>query len=187
MWFTLVVMAALVLHFSFTLVYSVPALKVPQTLRDKSYTYSYPFFHQTWSVFAPNLPEYSTQLEFRVYRNDAWTEYTDATAALGTKGGHTAETIEQAMCSGLAYQLANNMFASHGRLDLQHVVESKSYGRAIYFVHAIGRRMYGSPVGDSLQMRLQFRFTPSPDQARNYQYSTFVFPSYALPKVEVRP
>lgn len=187
MWFTVLVAVSLLVHFSLTLVYSVPAMKVPAAVRDKAYVYSYPFFHQTWSLFAPDLPEYDVDLEFRVFHQQAWTAYTDASEALEQSSGSTAETLEQAMCSGLAYQLANNMYTSNGQRQLEHVLESKLYGRAIYFAHGVAQRLYGRPVGDSLQMRLQFRFTPAPEAARNYQFSAFAFPAYALPKAEVAP
>jgi hypothetical protein len=178
--------AWLFLHFGLTLIYNFQQLPVPGKIRNFSNAYCAPLFHQNWKLFAPDLPEYNVNLESRFYKNGQWLDWKDVSEGNGFAADGKMEYVEQSITSGLAYQVANNLYTANSRVQFDHIVESNEYHRAIYFAAELARRVAVEDVGDSIQLRLQFRFTPSPDKARTRQFSQLVFPSYDLRK-EARP
>lgn len=146
-------------HFILTGIYSFQMLPVPWQLRSFSNTYSAPFFHQNWKLFAPVVPEYSQQLYVRYYYNDEWTEFQDVSEKFGFGATSKVEYMEQTTCSGLAYQLANNMYWVNGEQRLDRVQQSLDYGRAVYFCERM-LRFKGNIHADSLQLQVHFKFDP---------------------------
>jgi len=172
--FALVWMGWLALHFLLTTVYATREVPVPETVREWSDAYSIPLFHQNWKLFAPGVPEYNVELRYRVLSRGEWSEFTDASN--GNDVHSVTETIEQSICTGLGWQVANNLYYDDIGQKFDRIVASGHYQRALFFIvrrlDSPGKQI---PI-DSLQMQLQFRFTPAPDAAFNYQVSELNLP-----------
>lgn len=165
----------LVVHFALTLIYSVRELKVPDMVRQVSDEYTIPLFHQNWKLFAPDVPEYDVQLFFSTSDSGIWSEFHDVSEFHGFGRHSNMETVEQSICGGLGWQVANNLYTTDLEMKFDRIVESGQYNKAVYFVE----KMHDTgdlDMPDSLQLQLRFRFTPDPHGAFNYQYSQLSFP-----------
>lgn len=175
----------MIAHFSITGIYVLRQLPVPEVVRIWTDIYSAPLFHQNWKLFAPDVPEYNTELEFRNYKNGAWSNWSDVSLANGYAVPSPIETIEQSICTSLAWQVSHNFYTKDTRQQFDRIVASFDYGRAIYFAHALYERTHGEATGDSLQLRLAFRFHPKMDAARTLQHSYLEFPVYDMSNARI--
>ena len=180
--FTAVIFFALLIHFGVTTVYSFSYLKWPPSVRSASIAYAVPLFHQNWKMFAPDVPEYNTELEYRSSSNGSWSEWKDVSASNDFGKHSRIETMEQNINSGLAYQIANNLYTRDARREYDRVIESFDYSKAVHFTRELHRRKTGASIGDSLQLRGVFRFTPQPGSAPGYQISYLEFPAQKASK-----
>jgi hypothetical protein len=171
--------SAMLIHFSFSLIYNLQELPVPEKMRHMSNMYVAPFFHQNWKLFAPTVPEYSTDLEVRYFNANGWTTWSDARAAAGFDEHSRIEYIEQTICTSLGWQVANNFYFKNQLPQLDHILASQDYQRAVYYAWQLGK--HAGLQMDSLQLRMPFRFIPAPDAARTVQLSTLQFPAIATP------
>lgn len=179
--FTITAVSALLFHFLMTAIYSLEYIPFPRAVRDAAFTYTLPFFHQNWKMFAPSVPEYTVQLEFREKKDSTWSSWGDASQSCGFDRRSRVEYMEQTISGALSWQVANNMYAVNKVRQLDRVMESYDYHRALYFIYSLKNRT-GQQVGDSAQIRLSYRFTPKPNMAANDQLSYLEFPTYyALP------
>jgi hypothetical protein len=64
----MLLLAGLVMHFALTTVYSFRD-NMPYRAYALADKYSVPCFHQNWKLFAPDLPKYTVQLEYRTVIN----------------------------------------------------------------------------------------------------------------------
>lgn len=64
------------LHFLFVVMYSSPLNKHTTKLNFYSKAYSYPFFHQSWSLFAPT-PTKKTALHVRFFSINTWSSWSN--------------------------------------------------------------------------------------------------------------
>jgi hypothetical protein len=177
--FTFSALAVVLLHFLITALYSLDYLPLPHALRSAVNSYTLPFFHQNWKLFAPSVPEYTVQLEFREKKESLWTNWADVSQGCGFHERSKVEYMEQTINGGLAWQVANNMYTVNQVRQLDRVMESYDYNRAIYFLYSLKKRI-GDPLTDSAQIRLRFDFTPPPHQAKSAQMSYLEFPTYQL-------
>lgn len=177
-WFIAVLTALGAVHFALTTVYSFQYLPVPAAVREASHTYTVPFFHQNWKLFAPEVPVHDNQLEYRYAANGAWTGWSDASGSLGYAPHGKIEYIEQVITGALAWQIANNLYQRNQRMQFDRIVQSFDYRRALYFTKQLHKQTTGHTPGDSLQLRVKFRFTPAPDKAYTFQSSYLEFPVY---------
>ena len=122
----------LVIHFALTSIYSMDFLVLPRSVRQVSQIYTVPFFHQNWSMFAPEVPEYDLQLQYRFPTNGVWSEWNETTESCGFEYRDRAEYLEQSICSGLAYQVAQNIYFENGVRKLDRIVDFPDTF-AIYF------------------------------------------------------
>jgi len=175
-WFTLVLLAALIGHFVLTIIYSLQGAPVPPPVREISNRYAIPLFHQNWKLFAPQVPEYDNQLEYRFQSPEGWSEWADVSGSHGYSRGSKAEYMEQTLTGALAWQLANNLYARNQRLELERIVNSFDYFRALHFTRRMHARHAFETAPDSIQMRVRFRFTPPPGKAYTFQSSYMELP-----------
>jgi len=180
--FSLAVFLALVVHFGLTTVYSFSYLKWPVHLKTAAMAYSVPLFHQNWKMFAPDVPEYHTELEYRAFKDSTWSQWKDVTSSNGFSSHSRVEYMEQNINSGLAYQIANNLYTRDARREFDRAIQSFDYGKAVYFTEELYKRKNGVPIGDSLQLRVMFRFTPKPGMALIDQKSYLEFPAQKAAK-----
>ncbi len=171
-------------HFMLTGLYSFQALRVPIPVRTVANTYAAPLFHQNWKMFAPDIPEYDHQLEYRFSRKDSlqpWSEWHDVSSFNHFGSRSRIEYMEQSLTGGLSWQIANNFYQKNSVPQFDRVLTSFDYQRALFFTASLHERIQGHPIEDSLQLRIRYRFTPTPGQASTSQLSYFDFPPYGLP------
>lgn len=173
-WAGLVVLA---FHFIMVGIYALDFVPLPAPVRSMSTSYTVPFFHQSWTMFAPEVPAYDVQLEFRVKANDHWKSWQDATSTYGYDSRHRMEYIEQSICSGLSSVVANNLYYENGIQKLDAITKSFDYNKAVYFVYEMHERHVGSDIQDSLQLRLTYQFTPPFGVNEKEKWGELVFPS----------
>jgi hypothetical protein len=180
--FTVMIFIMAAVHFSLTTIYSLGTLPIPEKAQAAAYRYSVPFFHQNWKMFAPSVPEYSNQLEYRYKANGKWSAWLDATGSHGYGSHSRMEYVEQTINDGLSWQIANNMYVVNKTRQLDRVMESFDYGRAVYYILQMCERDGNkAQLNDSLQLRLGFRFTPKPGNAPTQQFSFLEFPPFLAP------
>lgn len=151
---------------------------LPYSITRYADRYAVPMFHQNWKLFAPDLAKYNVELEYRYSRQSDWSNWEDASGSFGFGKNSRIETVEQGFNSALGWQVVNNFYSRDGRKQFDRIVQSPDYARALYFVLKL-HQLYRDPVmSDSVQLRLNFRFTPPPDQAYTFQTTQLEFPVY---------
>lgn len=129
-------------------------------------------------MFAPEVPEYDCQLEYRLPDSGIWGPWRDASSSNGYGRHSRVEYMEQSLTGSLAWQVRRNLYQSVSGDSFDRIVQSLDYGRALHFVRGLHAQVNGQMPGDSIQLRLSFRFTPPMDQAHTYQLSYLEFPAY---------
>jgi Family of unknown function (DUF5819) len=181
--FTLSIFALALVHFGLTSVYNLQQAKVPDSLRQLSNAYSAPLFHQNWKLFAPHIPEYSVDLEFRIPEGADWSAWQDVSFGNGHTSHSKIEYMEQSMCTALAWQVANNLHQEAEGHEFDRITASFDYSRAIYFAHELYLRKTGIDLRDSMQLRLNFRFNPPMGmQEKSGIDEPMEFPVYQIPE-----
>jgi hypothetical protein len=155
--------------------------QLPGWLSSFVVNYTYPLFPQPWSAGATDIPTSDMQLEFRTCTNESWTEWQDAGTAFNYTSFSIPERIEQSINDELRWQILNNLYASGGQVQFDHITESSSYAKALYFVLRM-QRYQKMEQPDTLQMRAALRFTPDPEKAYTFQRTQLEFPKFAVPR-----
>jgi hypothetical protein len=140
-----------------------------------TYRYMVPFFHQNWSLFAPNIPEYDAQLIYRVdlaSENEMDKPWSDVCAGNRHDDFSKMEVIEQNILVQLAYQMHANYYRVNGKPQLDVLMRTAAYNKALYFAG----RMHEAHQGawNNLQIAVVFRFPEN----RGGQVDTLVFPAF---------
>lgn len=148
--------------------------------RVNAYTdrYAIPAFHQNWKLFAPDLPRYNVELEYRYAKQAGWSEWRDASHSFGYSSASRMETIEQGFNTSLGWQVLNNFYSRDGRKQFDRIMQSTDYARSLFYVLKMHQIHVEKELPDSVQLRLNFRFTPPPDKAYTFQTSTLEFPVF---------
>lgn len=176
--FVVIAIALFVVHFIMITAYSFRD-NLPYTATRISDRYSIPFFHQNWKLFAPDLARYNVELEYRYPQSPTeWSQWGDASATFGYDLKSRIETVEQGFNHLLGWQIINNFYSRDGRKQFDRIVQSREYANALFFVMKMHQVHKDEILPDSLQLRLNFRFTPPPDQAYTFQTSYLEFPVY---------
>ncbi|MCC6601012.1 MAG: hypothetical protein IT223_10110 [Crocinitomicaceae bacterium] len=177
LFFTVFLFLLAVFHFGLTTIYNFSYLKWPSFLKTVAMRYSAPLFHQNWKMFAPDIAAYHTELEYRAHADSGWSIWQDVSASNGFGPRSRVEYMEQTINSGLAYQIANNVYTRDARRVFDGAVHSFDFRKAAYFTEELYERKTGKRLGDSLQLRVMFRFTPKPGSALSTQKSYLEFPA----------
>lgn len=151
---------------------------MPHGIVAKADSYCVPLFHQNWKLFAPDLPTYNAELHYRISGNGNWSEWADVTASFGFGRTSRMETIEQGFNVALAWQVMDNLYSRGGKKQFDRIVQSNAYASALFYVLKMQEIQQPGLRPDSVQLRLEYRFTPPPDQAYNFQKSYLEFPVY---------
>ncbi len=151
---------------------------LPFQINRFSDRYAVPMFHQNWKLFAPDLPKYNVELEYRYGESSGWSDWRDASASFGFGASSRMETIEQGFNTALGWQVLNNFYSRDGRKQFDRIVQSSDYARSLFFVLKMHELHSSTGQPDSVQVRLNFRFTPPPDQAYTFQTSYLEFPVF---------
>ena len=168
---------AFLLHFLFITLY---CFRDDMPFQINAYTdrYAIPVFHQNWKLFAPDLPRYNVELEYRYAQTSGWSDWRDASASFGYQSNSRMETIEQGFNTSLGWQVLNNFYSRDGRKQFDRIVQSTDYARSLFYVLKMHQIHVEKKQPDSVQIRLNFRFTPPPDKAYTFQTSTLEFPVF---------
>ncbi len=163
--------------------------------------YMVPCFHQNWKLFAPDVPMYNVELEFRTHpkvtmrSNDIsaldsahhaaqWRDWQDATAFFGHGTKSTMEKVEQNISTQLTWQLMNNLYRKEGIVQYDQVVASPAYTTALFYVMQMQSNSMSIDSIGSWQIRLKYDFTPDAQNVdRRSNQDVVLFPEYfPLPK-----
>src|SRR5690349_17586122 len=82
-------------HFAMVTLYSFRDDVANARLRNLADRYSIPAFHQNWKLFAPDLPAYNVELEYRWTDAGGWSAWKDVSESFGFDKTSRIETIEQ--------------------------------------------------------------------------------------------
>lgn len=158
------------------------ALHSQLSIRNKALVndYVFPLFPQPWEAFGSDADANDIQLELRSFSDTLWSDWTDAGVYFGYNSNSASEAIEQGINDELRWQILNNLYSEGGIRKMDRILESASYGKALYFVLRYQRYNSGS-MPDSVQLRLSIRFTPPPHQAYTFQRTYLDFPVYDVP------
>lgn len=172
-------LAVLVLsvHLLMCVVYSFRS-HMPRALVAKADVYCVPLFHQNWQLFAPDLPEYTSNLQYRIANGGQWSVWADATGNFGYGITSKMETIEQGFNVALDWQVMDNLYSKGGKKQFDRIVQSNAYASALFYVLKMEEIHHRQSQPDSVQVRMEYRFTPAPDGAYTFQKSWLEFPVY---------
>jgi hypothetical protein len=169
---------AMIIHFTMVIAYSFRE-NLPQGLVARADRYCVPLFHQNWKLFAPDLPTYNAELQYRISTAGEWGSWADVTAAYGYGRSSRMETIEQGFNTALAWQVMDNLYSKGGKKQFDRIVQSNAYASALFYALKMQEIHQPEVRIDSVQLRMEYRFTPKPDQAYTFQKSWLEFPVYA--------
>jgi len=170
-----------VIHFTFTLIYSFGGSNSGK-ISHLSQRYMVPMFHQNWKLFAPEMPKYNSDLQYRFANDKGWSNWLDVTEHFGFDKYAKIETVEQGFNSALNWEILNNYYSLNGRPQFDRLVQSPAYSSALFMAMKMHKTFLPGERMDSVQIRIHYRFTPEMHQARTLQVSDLEFPIYAPSK-----
>ena len=149
-------------------------------IKRKTSAYVYPLFPTPAGLPGSTLSTSDCQLEFRCLEMAGWTNWRDASGAFGDSIHSRTEQIEQSLCEEFRWQVLHNLYNEGGHQRFDRIVQSSAYSKSLYFISRL-QQLHHQPVADSIQLRLNYRFTPSPHQAYTFQRSYLEFPVFDMP------
>lgn len=172
----------LMIHFTFTGLFSFREFVSPsmKTMADR---YAFPVFHQDWSLFAPNVAKYNSELEYRFAYHGKWSNWSDVSNGQGYETVSRMERIEQGFNHQLAWQATNNLYSDNGITKYDRIMRSPAYKNALYYAVRMHERHQSNLAYDSMQVRISFRFTPENGRANDVDITHLEFPAY-LPETK---
>ncbi len=176
---TLTLIGFTTVHLLLTTIYSLDFLRIPSFLRVAAYHYSIPFFYQSWTMFAPSIPEYHQELEYRYFSKNTWSSWADATASHEMEVHSAMEYVEQNLCSGLSQQVAGNYTSINGVISWASITESLEYHKAFHYAQKMHDAYRQIPC-DSMQIRLHYTFIPPQGAQRERNQEYLEFPVIAI-------
>jgi hypothetical protein len=172
------IIGGIILTIHFTLC-ALSALSTERSSLENRYTQ--PLFQQPWSKLGSDLPTNKMELEFRQKsKTGDWSDWKDATGSYSYEPSSKAERMEQSIVDELRWQLTHNLYSENGRVELQTIMESSTYAKAIYYVMRL-ERYNNEHYPDSVQLRAAIEFIPEMHAASTQQLSYFTFPPYGAP------
>lgn len=142
--------------------------------------YTTPLFPASRPTPGKAVPTSDCNLEFRSFKSAGWSDWQDASSGFGYSPQSTTEQIEQALCEEFRWEVLHNLYAAGGKQQFDHIIQGSTYSKALYFIVRL-ERLSEQTASDSIQLRLNYRFTPPPDQAYTFQRSFLEFPAFDLP------
>jgi hypothetical protein len=170
----------LVIHLALTTIYATDFLVLPRPVRAVSQGYTVPFFHQSWTMFAPEVPEYDSQMMYRYYASNKWSEWSDVSEANGFHKRHRMEYVEQNILSGLSRQIADNFYYKDEKPVFDDVMRSFDYNKSLYYVILLHQSRSQTSLGDSVQIAVNFTFTNVPGVMTSERTGRLEFPPYSM-------
>lgn len=175
--FVAILILGMVVHFSITLIY-VFRDQVPMSVNRYTDRYMAPVFHQNWKLFAPDLPKYNCELEYRMAYQNEWSDWQDVSSSYGYNDYSLLETIEQNILTQLNWQILNNLYSRNGEQQFDRIVSSTAYTDAMFMVMKMYRNANPGKKEEMMQVRIKYRFTPAPGE-NTLPEEIIEFPIYA--------
>lgn len=100
---------------------------------------------------------------------------------MGFDASTPPERLEQYINSELRWQVTHNLYSEHGEVQLDHIVQSSAYSKALSYALRMTYEK-GAPTPDSIQVRLAIGFIAPPDSSAYSTSSYLQFPAHAIPK-----
>lgn len=180
------------LHFLFTLIHVIPDSYFPDTINRVVKNYMMPVFHQGWNLFAPDPPLKEKSMVFRVKTDQGWSEWLNP-------GAELLQQHDQCRLSNanIAFRLHQNaayrLWEEHYRTEElsvfrsgffdpeQHLLESRGYRSAKYYVSRYFSRQWKAQKVDTIQLRLLIDSPPPfPGRDGNWIRNEIHFPPDAV-------
>ena len=169
-------------HFLMTLAYTVPGIPVPGFIISLSVDYCAPMFHQGWSLFAPNVQDYQCELYYRYPDEGKWSDWQGHDAIDEISDHRRVGYIVNKLSLKLQNAMTNDTYGLYyvdEEAQYDRVVESIDYSRAIYYA-AKHHEYISSEKIDSVQIRLNYSFTPDMYTGEQKDSLNFIFPVYHI-------
>jgi hypothetical protein len=166
------------IHFFLTTVYNLrywasPSLK---SIGDK---YTFPVFHQDMKLFAPDLAMYSVHLQSRVYSDGQWQQWTDVSQKAGYDLHSRMERVEQSLNHTLSWEVTQNLYSKEGVPQFDRLITGAAYRNALYYAWRMQTRYQPNEAYDSIQVGLNYVFTPLSGNEREVSQTQLAFPPYS--------
>jgi hypothetical protein len=150
------------------------------SVSERTQAYTTPLFPASRQTPGKAVATSDCNLEFRSFKSARWSDWQDASGGFGYSPQSTTEQIEQALCEEFRWEVLHNLYAAGGKQQFDHIIQGSTYSKALYFIVRL-ERLSEQTASDSIQLRLNYRFTPPPDQAYTFQRSFLEFPAFDLP------
>lgn len=174
---TLAGLAFIAFHFACTLIYSIPSLQVPDTAKAISQKYMYPYFHQGWKLFAPDVPEDQYLLEYRYPTTEGWSNYIQGETP-AERSHPRIGYIAQKLQVYLARDMKKNLYAEDSAgVQYDHIVEDAAYLRVLYYAVRMHEIRYQQRP-DSIQLRMTVQRTRPLGEEGGYLERAYEFPVF---------
>lgn len=174
----------IIVHFTMTLVYTLPDVFPLFILKGASNTYMRPLFHQGWELFAPNVPQQQFELEYRFDEGTGWSQWQSAEEDTGALQHPRVPYIAQKLQIMLGRDVSQNLtFDSSGNEDYSLIVNDVHYYRVLYFAVQYHYWKTGTKP-ERMQLRMHVVHTTPPDYSQlpsPPDDRTFTFPIEDLP------
>jgi hypothetical protein len=168
----------LVMHFTLTLVYSIPDVKFPESLKQASNNYMVPWFHQGWKLFAPDVPNYQVFLRYKVPKEGKWGSWQEPHALDSFRNHSRVYYMSKKIGWMLMNDLQRNSYLdSLGQRQYDRITPATPYLRCLYYVTQHHKRLHNEPL-DSIQMGLDIQYAPDFHSGEIRDTSHFDFPIY---------
>jgi hypothetical protein len=178
---SLLVVALLVLlvHFTCTVLHTMPGFPAPAWLKVQARYYMEPMFHQGWMLFAPDVKNYNAQISYRIPEAGGWSDW-KTTDSLEPVADHSRVKY---VGRKVALKLVNTMNSDQMGVyyvddvpQYDKVVTTGDYQRALYLVYKQNEIITGQLV-DSIQLKLDVWFVPDFKTGKvPYEDLNFTFP-----------
>lgn len=159
-WFALALAVFVAVHFTATLVYTVPDVPIDPRIQHRAAMYMKPMFHQGWKLFAPDVPTCSPIMHFRVYEDGHWSSYRNLINGSGMpkhpKLVYTTHKLAVYLMNALRLQCDDKPDADALR---QRAMASGSFSRCVNYAMRVHEGGYITSA-DSLQLQLVLLHTP---------------------------
>ncbi len=135
----------------------------------------YPSFYQGWSLFAPDVPKWHSDLEYRYFNDGEWAPWQSSSAFPGAVAHPVQARIAQKLNHYLTNQLRENLYYKNGVPQFDKVVTQGHYRGAVYLVRAELKQLNKRNI-DSLQLKLNVSYAPEPGSGNSPEIKSVEYP-----------
>ncbi|MEO0403715.1 MAG: hypothetical protein AAF193_02480 [Bacteroidota bacterium] len=162
----------LTIHLILTGIYSLPDKPVPLSLRQMSNSYTVPFFHQGWQLFAPNPPRYQGVLKALVMSNGQMDSVIVGAYVTAPKHYRVKRVVNR-LSKQLSYDMSKNLYFKDDLVQYDLVQSGTAFKSLVYFI-GMQEQIEKGVKPDSLQLIYDLYIVPkAPQQVEEPKVYTF--------------